>query len=378
MKKLKLFLIILFLSCGIVILMKNAVISAEKPLSSRLLQDKTMRPQKDTVGYVSKAWQMDSIMNRIMRRYGKYYDNLYKAQNVNKDLSFRMAICPHDDYAYAGFLYNEVFTHLKAKTVIILGVAHKAKKFNIEEKIVFDDFKYWRGPYGQIKISSLREQLMNNLSPADYIVHDSLQIEEHSVEAFMPFLQYYQKNIEIVSILVPYMQFSTMNSISLDLARSIQKVLKADNLQWGRDVALLVSTDAVHYGDEDWGGQNYAQYGCDSAGYKNAVTHEHEIMSRCFQSADSVGAGKFVDYTVKSGNWRDYKWTWCGRYSVPFGMLTAFHLQKLAGEAPLKSVLSDYSTSIAQKQLKVDDLKMDITAKANLHHWVGYCVEGFK
>ena len=337
-----------------------------------------IRNQKDTVGFASKAWQMDSVINRLMKRYGKYYDSLYKKQNVNGNEVLRFAICPHDDYAYAGFLYNELFPHIKANIVIILGVAHKAKKFGIEKKIVFDTFEQWNAA-GSIKISPLREQIMNNLPQSDYIVHDSLQIEEHSVEAFVPFLQHYIGNrVEVISILVPYMPFSTMFNISLELAESILKVMKNNSLKWGKDVALLVSTDAVHYGDEDWGGKNFAPYGCDTAGYKAAAEHEQQIIKDCLVNPDTSGAKKFFDYTVQSSNWHDYKWTWCGRYSVPFGILTAYQLQQLSGETPLKLILSDYSTSIAHKPLKVEDLNMGTTAIATIHHWVGYALAGFK
>jgi AmmeMemoRadiSam system protein B len=338
----------------------------------------SIRNQKDTVGFASKAYQMDSVMSRLKKRYGKYYDSLYKAQNVNKEDILRFAICPHDDYLYAGYLYNELYPHIKAKTVIILGVAHKAKKFKVEQKLVFDSYSYWHAAYSNIKISALREQIMKNLPKDDYIVHDSLQTEEHSVEAFVPFLQYYNKDVQIVSILVPHMPFGEMKTISADLAKSIQKVLTDNKLQWGKDVALLVSTDAVHYGDEDWGGSNYARFGCDTAGYKKAVELEHQIMKDCLVTPDSASAKKFVDYTVKSDDWREYKWTWCGRYSVPFGLLTAYQLQQLRGEAPLKLIISDYSTSIARKPLKVEDLNMGATAPAKLHHWVGYAVAGFK
>lgn len=41
-------------------------------------------------------------------------------------------------------------------------------------------------------------------------------------------------------------------------------------LEWGRDFCIVISTDAVHYGDKEWGGKNYAPYGTDSAGYAKA------------------------------------------------------------------------------------------------------------
>jgi AmmeMemoRadiSam system protein B len=361
MKKIKIILLILLLQSSFILTMAQKI-----------------RNQKDTVGFASKAFQMDSVMDRLMKRYGKYYDSVYKKQGILKDDILRFAVCPHDDYLYAGYLYNEIYSHIKAKTVIILGVAHKAKQFKIERKLVFDTYDKWHAAYSNVKISPLREQIMKNLPQSDYIIHDSLQLEEHSVEAFVPFLQYYNKNVEIVSILIPHMPFSDMQKYSDDLAKALNKVMKDNKLQWGKDIALIVSTDAVHYGDEDWGGKNYAPYGCDTAGYKSAVDHEHEIMKNCLQNPDTTSARKFVEYTVKDNDWHEYKWTWCGRYSVPFGLLTASKLQKISGGAPLKLAITDYSTSIAHKPLKVEDLQMGATAPANLHHWVGYAVAGFK
>jgi MEMO1 family protein len=317
---------------------------------------------------------MDSVMKRCMEAYHNYYDFLYKDQSSEPGGIVRFAVCPHDDFTYAGFLYNEVFSHVKAKTLIIFGVAHKAKKFGIEQKIVFDDFKYWHGAYNNIKISPLREPIMKALPISDYLIHDSLQLEEHSVEAFVPFLQYYDKNAEIISILVPHMPFSKMQSVSQHLAEAIFSVMKTKRLKWGTDIALIVSTDAVHYGDEDWGGSNYAPFGCDSTGYKKALEKEHYIMKECLTTADTNSAKKFFGFTVQDTNWHDYKWTWCGRYSVPFAMLTTYKLQQLSGEPGLRQVLSDYSTSIARTPIKVDDLNMGATAPANMHHWVGYCV----
>ena len=337
-----------------------------------------VRNQKDTVGFASKAYQMDSIMNRLNKRFGKYYDSLYSKQGITKDDILRFAVCPHDDYLYAGYLYNEVFSHIKAKTVIIWGVAHKAKQFKVERKLVFDTYNKWHAAYGDIKISHLREQIINGLPKSDYIIHDSLQLEEHSVEAFVPFLQYYNRNVEIISILVPQMPFADMQKYSDDLSMSLNKVMKDNNLQWGKDIALISSTDAVHYGDEDWGGRNYAKYGCDSAGYKSAVAYEQIIINDCLNNIDTTNARKFVGYTVNPNNWREYQWTWCGRYSVPFGLLTACKLQELSGGMPLKLAVTDYSTSIARKPLKVDNLNMGATAVAKLHHWVGYAVAGYK
>jgi MEMO1 family protein len=338
-----------------------------------------VRQPVDTIGFATHAWQMDSIVKRIDRTYGAAVDSVNKLNMLKDNTAFRIAICPHDDYTYAGFLYERVIPHIRAKTIIIFGVAHKAKKFNVEQKLVFDSFDEWKEPYGNIKISALRGDIIQKLPKGDYIIHDSLQQAEHSVEAIVPFLQYYNRDIQIISILIPYMDFGMMKKYSMDLARGIDDVLKANKLKWGEDVALVISNDAVHYGDEDWGGKNYASYGSDSPGYKKAVNHENEIINySLLPLLDTAGIHKFFDYTVKPGNWREYQWPWCGRYSVPFGLLTGMYLSQIRGEPNPAGLKMGYSTSIAHKPLPVEDLMMGKTAIATLHHWVGYAAIGYK
>jgi len=149
-------------------------------------------------------------------------------------------------------------------------------------------------------------------------------------------------------------------------------------MKWGEDFAIIISTDAVHYGDQDWGGTNLAPYGADSAGYKKAVAHEYEIINNTLTGEITPEKIKqFTHYTVQDTNYKEYKWTWCGRYSVPMGLLTAYYLEKDLNQN-LKGTLVGYATSIDHPKLKVEDLGMGITAPANIHHWVGYAALGYK
>lgn len=334
----------------------------------------SVRQMVDTVGFAHLDWQVDSLMNRINRLQSK---ELADAK-IKEDSPFRVAICPHDDHTYVGWQYPALLGNIKAKTVIIFGVAHKAKQLNVSDQIVFDSFSHWHGPYSSIKVSSLREEIIKLLPTGSYQVNDSLQKVEHSVESMLPFLQYINKDVEIVSILVPFMTFDKMNEIAKPLSDAIIQAMKKHNLQWGNDIALLITTDAVHYGDEDWGGKNMAPYGVDSAGYKKAVNHEHVIIDSCLNGEQNIEKVKwFVNYTVQKENYKEYKWTWCGRYSVPFGLITALDMQKQLNAEPLQGQLISYSNSIDHKPLPVDDLRMGKTAIATIRHWVGYASVGY-
>ncbi|MCE1164949.1 MAG: AmmeMemoRadiSam system protein B [Bacteroidetes bacterium] len=233
-------------------------------------------------------------------------------------------------------------------------------------------------PYGPVKVSGLRESVISGMNSDYYIVHDSVQSAEHSVEAIIPFLQYYDRDVQIISILVPYMPYERMRGISENLSDAIYKAVSANNLEWGKDFAVIISNDAVHYGDEEWGGNNYAPYGSDSSGYRLAVAHEHEIIDNCLTGNITAGKiKKFTEYTVSEENYRDYKWTWCGRYSVPFGLLTVLNLQKSFGEN-LSGYLLKYATSIDHPHVPVKDSGMGTTAPAYLRHWVGYAAIGYR
>ena len=368
----KLFFFVLFIS----IAMLFTQCKSEK---SKLVPRKTtVRGLVDTVGFAHLSWQMDSLMQRILRLQKKPLLKAIQQGEVTPQTQFKVAISPHDDYGYVGYLYPAVMEGIKAKTVIIFGVAHKARLLNLENQIIFDTYPAWHGPYGPIKVSNIREEIINQLPDKVYQINDSMQTIEHSVEALLPFLQYYRRDREFVSILVPYMSFERMRQIAQPLARAIAKVANRRHWQWGRDFALVISTDAVHYGDQDWGGKNFAFYGVDSAGYEKAVAHEMEIINNCLKGPlREEGIRKFTQYTVQVNDFKKYKWTWCGRYSVPMGLETAYYLSKELKQN-LTGRLIGYANSIDHAPLPVKDLRMGFTAPANMHHWVGYVAMGWE
>jgi MEMO1 family protein len=329
----------------------------------------------DTVGFAHLDWQMDSVMSRIEM----YHQADLTSSQQAPGTVWRTAICPHDDYTYAGWLYPAVLRDIKAKTVIIFGVAHKARLFGLENQLVFDSFQSWSGPYGAVQVSPLRDEIISLLPGDMAVVNDSMESMEHSVEALLPFLQFQDPDIEIISILVPYMDYKRMQRISQQLASALNKIMREQNLKWGEDMALIISSDAVHYGDEGWGGVNYARYGTDSLGNAQAVAYDREIIRNCFEGELTwEKIARFNNYTVDQENFREYKWTWCGRYSIPMGLLTSLYLQSLQDSRPITGIPVGYATSISQQHLKVSDLRMGETAIATKRHWVGYPAIGFK
>ena len=334
------------------------------------------RQPVDTVGFAQYGWQVDSVLARIerlqsvkLKEAGEVFDGV---------TSLRVAISPHDDYTYVGYLYPALLSHVRSDVVILFGVGHKARTFGIEDKIVFGSFSAWESPLGIVEISELQKSIMKNLPEDQFLVHDSLQAAEHSMEALVPFLEYYNPDVKIIPIIVPAMSYERMETIASSLSGAIMKTMKEAGLVWGKGWSLVISTDAVHYGNEDWGGNNYDRFGVDSTGYIQAVEYEKQIMSGMFEgdlTPEKIKA--FSNCTVQETDYREYKWTWCGRYAVPLGLLTSYDLSLKTGD-PLSGLSVGYSTSIANEPLPVADLGMGVTAPAKLTHWVGYAAVGYK
>lgn len=336
----------------------------------------TVREVIDTIGFAHRASQMDAVVSLIDSIQGS---QMNEAGKITGGKPWKAAICPHDDYAYAGYLYPVILEDVRAKTVILFGVAHKARQRGLEDRIVFDSFDYWQGPYGRVPVSNVREALIDFLPEDLCVIDDTMHAIEHSLEALVPFLQYFNREVEIVPILVPFMDFETMDRIAYSLADILNKILIKRNLRWGEDVAIVISTDAVHYGDEDWGGKNFAFYGTDRAGYQQALAHEKEIIDECLTGEINPDRlQKFTAYTVMEEDHREYKWTWCGRYSVPFGLLTVLRLADMSRSGRLSGMLVGYETSQSLEHLPVEGLGMGTTAPASINHWVGYAAIGYR
>lgn len=334
------------------------------------------RTQVDTTGFASHKWQVDSVISRIERLQAPELERAGKALEGTSPL--RLAISPHDDYSYVGYLYPALLSNVKSRIVILIGVGHKAASLGLEDKLVFGSFRRWRSPAGTIRISELQNKIMAELPGDMYTVNDTMQAVEHSLEALVPFLEYYNSGTEIIPVIVPPMSFERMEEIASALGPAIINTMDQDNLEWGSGWTVVISTDAVHYGNEGWSGRNYDRFGVDSAGYKMAVGFENEIINNTLAGELSLDKiREFSRYTVQDSDYHEYKWTWCGRYSVPLGLLTAYDMS-LIKDKPLSGILAGYSTSIAGQPLPVTDIGMGVTAPAGLTHWVGYAAIGYK
>jgi AmmeMemoRadiSam system protein B len=240
-------------------------------------------------------------------------------------------------------------------------VFHKVRLFEVQDKLVFDSYQTWHGPYGPVSVSPLRDAILQRLPTGDYIVDNDMQMVEHSVEAMVPWLQAYNREVEIVSILVPYMDWETMERLAGDLSRALGDVIKAENWRLGEDIALICSADAVHYGDSGWRGSDFAPFGTDVPGYQMAVNRDIGLAED--HLCGPINGDKlrgFLHRCVDVEDVKQYEITWCGRFSVPFGLNVASRLTESLEGRMLDGTLLDYGSSVSEAS------------------WVGYAAIGYR
>lgn len=335
-----------------------------KTTSEKVVQDETqekkVRLWNDAIGYTKYDWQLDSIYNRL------------DIKDSKNNMKWKVAICPHDAYKYSGRLYYESLKGINSNIIILVGVAHFARNFDLQDKIIFGNFTHWESPYGDLKISDLNSEIIEGLPQSSYIVHNEIYKTEHSIEAILPFLHRKNKNLEIIPILVPYINYETIEGVSNNLSKIVSKILKEKNLEYGKDVAIVISNDAVHYGNEGFS-RNLAPFGVDEKGIKKARALDMEIIEKCLvDEISNEKVKKFTEYTVQNNDYKEYKWVWCGRYSVPFGVSFANKLNLALNNKSLIGTFLEYETSIDHELIKVEDLGIETKTIANQNHWVAY------
>src|SRR5512136_1807198 len=111
-----------------------------------------VRGQQDAVGFASKPEQMAKVWE--LSATPPAPEKLGEAPLPG----VAGAICPHDDYLYAGRVYRQVLPLVTAKTVVLVGVFHKYRRFGAHDVLVFDSYKAWRTPDGDVPVAAIREE----------------------------------------------------------------------------------------------------------------------------------------------------------------------------------------------------------------------------
>jgi AmmeMemoRadiSam system protein B len=328
-----------------------------------------VRGQRDAVGYAAtpegmrKAWQL-SAEPPMPEAFG--------AEVAPGVLG---VIGPHDDYICTARVYRRVFPLVTARTVILVGVFHGYRRFGIRDRLVLDPYRAWRSPDGEIPVSSLRDQLAAALPAGmamkDAAAHDS----EHSLEGIAYFMRHARPELEIVPILVPAASFERFEAMAHALGAALAASIGARDWRLGRDVAIVISTDGTHYG-EDFA---YAPYGAGGvAALEKARAHDRELMRETMSGPlHAAAARRFLETVVDPADPDRYRVTWCGRFSVTFGMLLLEAAARSLGLPPPRGIPLALGVSVDTPELALRDCGIAPTAPANLYHFVTHPAAAF-
>ncbi|GBD91183.1 hypothetical protein BMS3Abin04_01909 [bacterium BMS3Abin04] len=333
-----------------------------------ILSAQTIRPIRDSVGFCWNATEMDSIISFLEKDAENFPE--FPSKNLVA------AVSPHDDYLYAGRIYFPVYHLIKAKEIVIFGVTHGTVRRAMSDPknvLILDNYNLWKGPYGNVEISPLREEIKQKLNHNYFIVSNKAQRIEHSIEALIPFLQYYNRDIKITPIMVTAMPFNLMEEISDSLTKIIVDYVKSRHLQLGKDIFFLISNDADHYGADF----NNTPFGTDLKAHTAATNNDKRILKKYInRTINKTDLSALTNEIWKTGKNKPLT-LWCGRYPITFGLLTVDKIVKNITGETIYGKLFMYSDTFTEGVLPIKHTHLGTTAPFSLKHWVGFFSAGF-
>ncbi|MCW5213213.1 AmmeMemoRadiSam system protein B [Desulfobulbus sp. TB] len=166
---------------------------------------------------------------------GKLYQTLRRLIPKTSDrVEAKAVLSPHAGYVYSGGVAGETFARIIIpETVILLGPNHQGQGMPLA--VGSQD---WDMPLGQVSLArDLAESLINTSSL--FTFDDTAHCYEHSLEVQIPFVQYFQKNLHILPIVIDHLSLQECCQAAHELAQAIQATR--------RSVLLVASTDMTHY-----------------------------------------------------------------------------------------------------------------------------------
>lgn len=151
---------------------------------------------------------------------------------------------PHAGYMYSGRVAAMVFSRIEpVDTYVILGPNHTGAgpDFSIMKEGV------WRLPSGEVRIDSnlAKDILVNSRQLSDDILAHQ---HEHSVEVQLPFIQYFNPELQFVPITIRhYPPTEDFLKVLGDIAAAIAAAVKGIH----EKVMIVASSDLTHYESQE-------------------------------------------------------------------------------------------------------------------------------
>ncbi|HNX49019.1 MAG TPA: AmmeMemoRadiSam system protein B [Thermoanaerobaculaceae bacterium] len=338
--------------------------SAEVRAAMGIPSTDEVRGQQDKVGFASTAAQMAAVWDKAGALLPEE-----RLQPPPKP-GVAGAVCAHDDYLYAGRVYKAVLPLVTARTVVLVGVFHKWRRFGAHDVLVFDAGRAWRTPDGEMAASAFRKDLLAAMPAGSTVVSGTFHDSEHSLEALAYWLHHARADREIVPILVSTASFERLGELSGQLGQALAATMRQRGMQLGRDVAVVISADAVHYG-ADFAQTPFGEGGVSA--FQQATARDRALLTGPL--AGPITTAKLREaYTtwVDPADPGTYRVSWCGRFSIPFGMMLLADLAGRLGLPVPQGVPVAYGTSVGGPELPLQETGLGTTAPSNLYHFVGY------
>jgi len=330
---------------------------------SLALSAQTVRPVKDDVGF---CWNREGFSRLI-----SYLDRQLRPPTAKTD-PIIAGVSPHDDHLYAGAVYNRLFRDIHAREAVIFGVTHKTVRDKIGDPngvLILDEFVLWPGLEKPVPVSPLRDHIRQHLDPAAFIVSNPAHELEHSIEALLPFLQYYNPEIRITPIMVTAMPFERMEDVAGKIAVVIEAYMTENRLTLGSDIVFLVSADGEHYGRDF----NNTPYGEDTAAHDRAVTRDQNRVTTYLTGPLQPQKLRGLTGELWGKTYLDYRDSyWCGKYSIPFGLLTVQKIVAAVSGKELQGKLLAFADTYSDEVIPVRQIGCGLTAVFSLKHWVSF------
>ncbi len=347
--------------------MKKLIKSLILGLAFSSLAAQGKRPIRDDVGY---CWTLTGMQRLVAYLNGEEKDPF-------KSKGLVAAISPHDDYLYAGRVYYPLFKILRAKEVVLFGVTHGTVRKEVNDPqnmVILDHFKFWLGLNKPIAVSELREYLKARVEPSFFIVSNKAHELEHSIEAQLPFLQYFNPDVAITPIMITAMPFAKMEEISSALASAIANYMKERDYIPGRDIFFLISSDGNHYGKDF----NNSPFGEGEKAWTEALQLDRRLIQTYLTGILDSRKIEGLTKELWGKTYLEYRNTyWCGKYSIPFGLLTVEKVIERTLNQNVSGTLFRFSDTYSEGVLPLRKTGMGTTAPFSLRHWVSFFSVGY-
>jgi predicted class III extradiol MEMO1 family dioxygenase len=174
--------------------------------------------------------------------------------------------------------------------------------------------------------------------------------------------------------MVAPMPFTRMEEVSAKLAGVIADYMNEKHLLAGKDIFFLISSDGNHYGKDF----NNSPFGEGEKAWATALQLDQRLIRSYLTGVMDIGKIEDLTKELWGETYIDYRNTyWCGKYSIPFGLLTTEKIMELTMNKKINGMLFRFSDTYSEGVLPLKKTGMGTTAPFSLRHWVSFFSIGY-